>query len=188
VRLQIRIAEGHPLEMTQEQVVRRGHAIECRICAEDPANNFFPSTGRLLAVEMPAGPFVRVDSGVQQGDEVSMFYDPLLAKLVVWGADRREAIERMLRALGEMAIVGVRTTAPFCRAVLESKAFVSGSFDTHFVADHFKPSELDRMSPDEEVAAAVATAMMQATAHRTSAPDRQRTMTPWKRQRTDTYR
>jgi acetyl/propionyl-CoA carboxylase alpha subunit len=159
VREQIRVAEGRPLSFGQDQVVRRGHAIECRICAEDPANNFFPSTGRLRIVEWPSGPFIRVDSGVQAGDEVSVFYDPLLAKVIAWGADRSEAIERMDRALGELVIAGVRTTAPFCRSVLRDEQFVAGEFDTHFVADRFRPADLDRLQESEVLAAAVAVAL-----------------------------
>jgi acetyl-CoA carboxylase biotin carboxylase subunit len=165
VREQIRVAEGHELSFSQSQISPRGHAIECRICAEDPADDFFPSTGRLRAVEMPAGPFVRIDSGVQAGDEVSMFYDPLLAKLIVWGRDRKEAIDRMMRALDEMVIVGVSTTVPFCRVVLRDEQFARGSFDTHFVAERFRPEMMHTLTSAEVIAAAVAVVLHRREGH-----------------------
>lgn len=190
VREQICVAEGRPLSFTQEQVVRRGHAIECRICAEDPGNSFFPSTGRLRIVEWPAGPFVRVDSGVQAGDDVSMFYDPLLAKIVAWGSNRQEAIERMLRALDELVIGGVRTTGPFCRTVLVDEQFIAGTFDTHFVAERFRPELLDRLERDEALAVAVAVAMERANAREGSAAmtSPHSSTTRWSRQRQDHLR
>ncbi len=190
VREQIRVAEGRTLSFRQEEVIRRGHAIECRICAEDPANNFFPSTGRLQTVRWPSGPFVRVDSGVQAGDDISVFYDPLLAKVIVWGSDRSQAIERMIRALEELVVAGVRTTAPFCRSVLHDEQFVGGKFDTHFVADRFRPEAMDELKDGEEIAAAVAVALHRAHGRNRSdrSMDPKTTGTGWTDQRKQLHR
>src|SRR5262249_51437860 len=118
VREQVLIAAGEPLSLRQEDVVLRGHAIECRINAEDPSNGFLPSPGRITSYSEPAGPGVRVDSGVARGSEVSDLYDPLLAKLVVYDTDRERARRRMLRALGEYEIGGVKTLVGFHKALL----------------------------------------------------------------------
>lgn len=139
VALQILVAEGKPLPITQEEVKRNGHAIECRICAEDPYDNFLPSTGRLNRYRIPAGPGVRVDSGVEEGQEVTINYDPLLAKLVTWGSTRDQAIQRMKRALGEYDISGLKTTIPFCSFVMDEPSFTKGEYDTHFVKEFFDP-------------------------------------------------
>lgn len=140
VREQIRIAEGHSLTLKQEDVRFTGHAIECRIYAEDPQNDFLPGPGILRRHHAPGGLGVRVDSGVEQGDEVSVHYDPMISKVTTWGANREEAINRMHRALSEYEISGVPTTISFCRFVLESDAFRSGEFSTHFVDNHFNGS------------------------------------------------
>jgi acetyl/propionyl-CoA carboxylase alpha subunit len=137
VRAQIHVAEGRPLPWTQEGLTARGHAIECRICAEDPANGFLPSLGGILLMHEPVGPGVRLDSGVRAGDEVSMHYDPLLAKLCVVAEDRPAAIERMLRALDEFAILGVATNVGYLADVLRDEVFASGDLDTGFLAERF---------------------------------------------------
>jgi len=137
VKEQIAIAAGRALSVTQEQVRLQGHAIECRINAEDPANNFMPSVGKIGIMTPPSGPGVRVDSGYDEGSEVSLFYDPIIAKLIVWGADRSEAIARMKRALQEYQVFGIDTSIPFCALVMEHERFISGDFDTHFVQQEF---------------------------------------------------
>jgi acetyl-CoA carboxylase, biotin carboxylase subunit len=139
VALQILVAEGKPLPITQDDVRRNGHAIECRICAEDPFDNFLPSTGQLKRYRIPAGPGVRVDSGVEEGQEVSINYDPLLAKLITWGSTRDQAIQRMKRALSEYDVSGIKTTIPFCSFVMDEPSFVNGDYDTHFVKEYFEP-------------------------------------------------
>ncbi|TVQ14572.1 MAG: acetyl-CoA carboxylase biotin carboxylase subunit [Balneolaceae bacterium] len=139
VALQILVAEGKPLPITQDDVKRNGHAIECRICAEDPFDNFLPSTGYLKRYRIPAGPGVRVDSGVEEGQEVSIYYDPLLAKLITWGSTRHQAIQRMKRALSEYDVSGIKTTIPFCSFVMDEPSFVKGDYDTHFVKEYFDP-------------------------------------------------
>ena len=133
VKMQIRIAQGEPLTLRQETLVQRGHAIECRVYAEDPDAGFLPSPGRILALRSPGGPGVRDDSGVADGGEVPIHYDPLVSKLIVWGESRDEAIQRMRRAVAEYRILGVRTTLPFFTRVLTHPDFVAGDFDTAFV-------------------------------------------------------
>jgi acetyl-CoA carboxylase biotin carboxylase subunit len=134
VREQFRVALGEPLSFTQEDVDWQGHAIECRIYAEDPANNFFPSPGTIEHLQEPAGPGVRIDSGVTRLSEVSIHYDPMIAKLAVWGRSRQEAIERLQRALDEYEVSGITTTLPFFRAVVRDEEFVSGHLDTGFIS------------------------------------------------------
>ncbi len=139
---QLRIAEGEPLGYTQADIGRRGHAIESRIYAEDVANQFLPSPGTLTVHRPPHGPGVRVDAGVDGAGEIPIHYDPMISKLIVYAPTRAEAIERMKRALSEYYVSGVATTIPFCRFVMEHEAFRSGAFSTHFVAEHFRPEDL----------------------------------------------
>src|SRR5512142_2828706 len=134
---QIRIARGRQLSYKQEDVEIRGHAIECRINAEDPYNDFIPSTGRITHALMPTGPGVRVDSGVYPGFEITPFYDPMIAKLIVWGETRAQAILRMRRALEEYRIIGVRTNIPFHQTMMDSHRFMGGQYDTRFVEERF---------------------------------------------------
>jgi len=133
VREQLRVAAGEPLGYGQEQIAFRGHAIEVRLNAEDPANGFLPSTGTIHNLRFPGGPWVRVDSGLYRGMEVGLTYDPMLAKIIAWAPSRAEAIERMRRALGELNVGGIRTSAPAALAVLEDERFRSGAFDTHLL-------------------------------------------------------
>jgi acetyl-CoA carboxylase biotin carboxylase subunit len=129
VQEQIRVAEGEPLEPELDDVQPRGHAIEVRLYAEDPFQRFAPSPGRIEILRWPDGPGVRVDSGVYEGSEVSIHYDPLLAKLIVWASDRQRAIDRLGRALAELRVEGIRTTAPLFRALLSDPDFRSGQLD-----------------------------------------------------------
>jgi acetyl-CoA carboxylase biotin carboxylase subunit len=156
VRDQIRIAAGEPLGFTQADVSLRGHAIECRIAAEDPYNNYLPSLGRIDFVNEPSGPGVRVDSSIFSGIEIPYFYDPMLAKLICWGADRAQAIERMKRALREYVIVGVKTNIPFHLQLLDDPRFVAGQVHTGFLDDDFKMIEPEDRSEDERIALMVA--------------------------------
>src|SRR5690606_12467805 len=134
VREQISVAAGKPLSFSQEDVRLVGHAIECRIYAEDPEQNFMPSPGRIEKLRIPQGPGVRDDGGVYEGAEVSIHYDPMISKFAVYGRDRFEAIERMRRALAEYEIAGIKTTLPFFREVMEDPEFVAGRLDTGFIA------------------------------------------------------
>jgi acetyl-CoA carboxylase biotin carboxylase subunit len=134
---QIRVASGRPLSRRQDEVHWNGAAIECRINAEDPYNGFLPSTGRISLSQLPTGPGVRVDTGVAIGLDVSPYYDPLISKLIVWGETRAQAVIRMRRALEEYRIVGVRTNIPFHQSMMDTLPFLTGSYDTRFVEDHF---------------------------------------------------
>lgn len=154
VREQIRIAEGHPLSFKQEDLNILGHAIEIRVYAENARAGFLPDTGTLHRYAPPTGPGVRVDDGVEEGQEVPIYYDPMLAKLVVHAPDRASAIDRCIRAIDEYEVAGVYTTLDFGRFAIDHEAFRSGQFDTHFVDAHFTPESLDRNSAltDEELA------------------------------------
>ncbi len=148
VREQIRVAQGETLSWRQEDLVPKGWAIECRIYAEDPYNNFLPSLGRINRLRLAAGPGVRSDVAIAQGYEVPRFYDPMLGKLIVHGSDREQARVRMLRALREALVEGVRTNIPFHRWVLAREEFARGEFDTKFIENVFhgveRPSDPGR--------------------------------------------
>ncbi len=151
VRWQIMVARGEPLPMAQDEIVHRGHAIECRLYAEDADNGFLPATGRVHRLEMPGGPGVRVDTGLFEGMEVGLHYDPMLAKISVHAADREAAIQRMARALTETTVAGVTTNLPFLRRVIASKAFGSGQYDTSTVESdpkQFAPRTSERRQLD----------------------------------------
>jgi acetyl-CoA carboxylase biotin carboxylase subunit len=137
VQAQLRIAMNEPLWFRQPDVVARGHAIECRICAENPAQQFLPSPGTIVHLREPQGPGIRVDSGIVAGYSVPLYYDPLLAKLSVWGETRDAARRRMLAALRDYVILGCTTAIPFLLDVLDHPAFISGDTHTHFIAEHF---------------------------------------------------
>ncbi len=138
VEWQLRVAAGEPLPLTQGEIASGGHSIEVRLCAENPANNFLPETGRIAVLCAPTeiDEVVRLDTGVREGDEVSVFYDPMIAKLIVWGADRDEAARRMRSALAETAILGVRTNLAFLERVVAHPAFLAGDTDTAFIERH----------------------------------------------------
>jgi acetyl-CoA carboxylase biotin carboxylase subunit len=154
VRLQLDVAMGKPLPFAQHDLSIRGHAIECRVCAEDPYSNFLPSTGVLGRYRPPSGPGVRVDGGMEEGQEVSMHYDPLMAKLVVWDATREAALDKMDRALSEFVIRGVETTIPFCRFVMGHPAFRRADYDTGFIAQFWKPEPVADIPREHALAAA----------------------------------
>ena len=133
VEWQVRVAAGEPLPSTQEQLAVRGHAVEARLYAEDPANEFLPSTGKLWALQLPDGEGVRVDTGVEQGDAITPFYDPMIAKIIAHGATRGEALDRLAAALGRTLIAGPRTNVGFLKALCEARGFRNGAFDTGFI-------------------------------------------------------
>ena len=160
VELQILVAEGKELPIKQDDIQKKGHAVECRIYAEDPRDNFLPSTGTLSKHRIPSGNGVRVDSGVEEGQKVTINYDPMISKLCTYGTDRDHAIKRMLRALDEYEIAGCRTTIPFCKYVLRHESFTSGDYDTHFVPDHFSKEKLDAENTDGSEVKALAAALL----------------------------
>jgi acetyl-CoA carboxylase, biotin carboxylase subunit len=171
VREQLRIAAGERLGYAQGDVRSRGWAIECRISAEDPTTGFIPSPGRIAAWRSPAGPWVRVDAGVYEGGEVPLHYDPLMAKLIVWGGNRDEAVDRMSRALTEFTVAGVKTTIPFHRAVMSHPEFRAGRLSTAFVDRALGGGrELPAASPARARAAAVAVVLRSRAATPTAAP------------------
>jgi len=129
----IRIASGLPLSLTQKEIRIKGSAIECRINAEDPLNDFVPTPGKITSYHAPGGTGIRVDSGVYSSYTIPPFYDPMISKLIVWGRDRAEAITRMQRALYEYIIVGPKNNIPFHKAVMENPRFMKGELGTHFI-------------------------------------------------------
>ncbi|GAB1431301.1 acetyl-CoA carboxylase biotin carboxylase subunit [Ignavibacteria bacterium] len=139
VEQQLRIAAGEKLALKQEQIIAQGHAIECRICAEDVYNDFLPETGIVSYVATPKGEHIRNDDALNVGYEVTVNYDSMAGKLICWGASRDEAIGRSIAALDSYRLAGLRTTIPFCRYVLDSAPFRSGNYSTHYVAEHWKP-------------------------------------------------
>src|SRR6185437_3642625 len=141
VREQINVAAGQPLSFSQADVHWNGHAIECRVYAEDPDNNFFPSPGRISHLRVPAGPGIRDDSGVSEGDEVSIHYDPMISKLATWGRTRAEAIDRLRRALDEYAVGGIKTTLPFFRDIVRDEEFIQAKLDTGFIPRFYERQE-----------------------------------------------
>jgi acetyl-CoA carboxylase biotin carboxylase subunit len=143
VKLQMRIAAGEPLAFAQEEVALRGHAIECRIYAEDPDNNFFPSPGKILERRVPTGPGIRLDDGIYGGWTVPNEYDPMLGKLIAWGQDRPEAIARMKRALGEYYASGIKTNVALFRRILASHDFESGAIYTRWLDDFLQRASED---------------------------------------------
>lgn len=151
VREQIRVAWGEELSFAQDDVVLKGHAIECRVYAEDPDNNFLPSPGKITRLRLPHGPGVRDDGGVYEGSEVSIFYDPMISKFAVFGKDRAEAIDRMRRALMEYEIGGIKTTLPFFREIMDDDEFINGNLDTGFITgfnERKKPVAVDEITTD----------------------------------------
>jgi acetyl-CoA carboxylase biotin carboxylase subunit len=156
VQAQIRIAQGEPLGFVQDELVQRGHAIECRVYAEDPENGFLPSPGRILALRTPSGPGIRDDSGFDEGSLVPTAYDPLLSKLVAWGGTRPEAIARLRRALAEYTVLGVRTTLPFFERLLRHPEFERGAYDTGLVARVLAEAAPQRADSAEIAAVAAA--------------------------------
>jgi acetyl-CoA carboxylase biotin carboxylase subunit len=160
VQWQLRIASGERLPFSQEELSPRGWAIECRITSEDPANGFLPSTGRVQFLHVPSGPGVRWDSGVETGSEISLYYDPMLAKLIVWAADRAQAIERMHRALQELTIEGVDTSRDFHLRMMENDDFRSGAIEIQWLERHL--AELTNVAPPRDgiVRAAIAAVLL----------------------------
>jgi acetyl-CoA carboxylase biotin carboxylase subunit len=157
VREQINVAWGEKLSFTQDDVSIRGHAIECRVYAEDPETNFMPSPGRIERLRLPHGPGVRDDGGVYEGADVSIYYDPMISKLAVHGRTRHEAIDRMRRALMEYEVGGIKTTLPFFRALMEDEEFIAGNLDTGFIprfTERRKPAEISESDKDLAVIAA----------------------------------
>jgi len=186
VKEQIKIARGEVLSFKQEDLSIQGHSIEVRVYAEDARNNFLPDIGTLITYRRPEGIGVRVDDGFEEGMEIPIYYDPMISKLICHGANREEAIERMVRAIADYDITGIQSTLPFGAFVMKHPAFVSGNFDTHFVGDHFEASMLEASnSKEEEIAAWFASNMLNKVQHAMpeAAVDNKKTVSNWKRNR-----
>lgn len=157
VELQIRVARGEKLPIKQEDLKITGHAVELRVYAEDPLNDFLPSVGHLDVYKLPVGKNIRVDNGFEQGMDIPIYYDPMLAKLITYGNTREEAIELMLQAIRQYQVEGVETTLPFGTFVFEHEAFRSGNFDTHFVKNYYSPNALkQQQNLEAKIAATIA--------------------------------
>jgi propionyl-CoA carboxylase alpha chain len=157
VELQIRVARGEELGIKQEDLQLKGHALELRVYAEDPLNDFLPSVGHLDVYQLPVGEGIRVDNGFEQGMDIPIYYDPMLAKLITYGQTREEAIQLMIKAIEGYQVEGVQTTLPFGKFVFEHEAFRSGKFDTHFVKKYYNAEMLkQQMAQEAEIAALVA--------------------------------
>lgn len=160
VKEQIRIARGEKLAYTQDDLKINGHAVELRVYAEDPENNFLPDIGVLQTYRTPKGNGVRVDDGFEQGMEIPVYYDPMIAKLITFGKDRHEAIERMIRAIDEYDITGIKTTLNFGKFVMQHEAFRTGKFDTHFVSKYFNAGQSATETEEEALLAAIASVVL----------------------------
>jgi acetyl-CoA carboxylase biotin carboxylase subunit len=169
VREQLRIAQGLPMRLPGNELVPRGWALECRITSEDPANGFLPSTGRLEYLRPPAGPGVRWDGGFETGNDITLFYDSLLGKVIVWGPDRADAIDRMRRALQELVVVGVATNQSFHLRLLGDRAFLEGDIDSQFL-DRRTDLMQAREEPPQMIALAVAAALAEEGARQSRKP------------------
>src|SRR5690554_4461809 len=157
VEMQIRVARGEELPIKQEDLTIKGHALELRVYAEDPMNDFLPSIGHLSVYRIPQGKGIRVDNGIEQGMDVPIYYDPMLAKLITYGKDREEALQLMIQAIEEYKVEGIFTTLPFGKFVFEHEAFRSGDFDTHFVKKYYSTDLLkEEISKETEIAALIA--------------------------------
>jgi acetyl-CoA carboxylase biotin carboxylase subunit len=159
VKEQIKIARGEKLSFTQDDLKINGHAIELRVYAEDPLNNFLPDIGTLQTYRTPKGNGVRVDDGFEEGMEIPIYYDPMIAKLITYGKDRKEAIDRMVRAIDEYDITGIQTTLGFGKFVMQHEVFTSGTFDTHFVGKYFNADSLKTYHEEEAFIAAISAVM-----------------------------
>jgi acetyl-CoA carboxylase biotin carboxylase subunit len=152
------VARGEVLAFSQQDLQINGHAIELRICAEDPLNNFMPDTGSLDIYKRPVGEGIRIDDGYEEGMSIPIYYDPMIGKLIAWGSNRQEAIARLSNAIDHFRINGIETTLPFGKWAIQQEAFVQGKFDTGFIPKYFQPALLEVTTQDElEKVAGIAT-------------------------------
>jgi propionyl-CoA carboxylase alpha chain len=185
VKLQIHVAEGEKLSVRQEDLKINGHAVEVRVYAEDPANNFLPDIGTLKTYKRPQGHGIRVDDGFEQGMDIPFYYDPMIAKLICHAETREAAIEKMIRAINEYEITGLETTLGFCKFVMHHDAFRSGNFDTRFVENYFRPEVLEeKTSADETMLAAMLAVELLGNAKPKRAETTQQSVSLWKKNRT----
>lgn len=170
VEQQIKVARGEKLSFTQDDLQIHGHAIELRICAEDPLNNFMPDTGNLEVYQRPVADYIRVDDGYDEGMDIPIYYDPMIGKLVVWGDNRLQAIDRLTDAIQRFRINGIETTLPFGMWAIHHEAFKAGQFDTHFIEKYYKPEYLQQFTDEEKQFAAFAATIVLHEAQRLPEP------------------
>jgi acetyl-CoA carboxylase biotin carboxylase subunit len=184
---QIRLAHGHPLSVSQEDIQFRGHAIECRIYAEDPENGYFPSSGSIVSLNPAGGPGIREDRGVDEGSNISTYYDTMISKVIAWGSSRAEAISRLIRALDDYEIFGVKTNISLCLSVLHHPAFRAGRYDTSFLEER-----IPKVSPVPEhallSAAAACVLLEQVPARKDPRQNHEVNCSEWRRQSFDWVR
>ncbi|HSS18477.1 MAG TPA: acetyl-CoA carboxylase biotin carboxylase subunit [Pyrinomonadaceae bacterium] len=182
VREQINVAAGARLSFTQADVHWQGHAIECRVYAEDPANNFFPSPGQITYLQVPHGPGIRDDSGVEAASEVSIYYDPMISKLAAWGRTREESIDRLRRALDEYQVGGIKTTLPFFREIVRDEAFIAGKLDTGFISRFNAQRAAKAIQADQQTEdiALIAAAIQYATLRKQAASNHAQDQNRWR--------
>lgn len=184
VKEQIRIARGEALSYKQEDISMKGHAVELRVYAEDPLNNFLPDIGTLETYTTPKGNGVRVDDGFEEGMEIPIYYDPMIAKLITYGDSRQDAIERMIRAIDEYQITGIQTTLSFGKFVMQHEAFRSGNFDTHFVSKYFNADSLRNEKEDEALIAALMAVLQTGKTKQQLAPEiQEQPVSNWRKNR-----
>ena len=186
VKEQINIAEDKPLSFTQEDLKINGHAIELRIYAEDPKNNFLPDIGKLEKYKKPEGIGVRIDDGFEEGMNIPIYYDPMISKMITYGKDRKEAVDKMIRAINDYEIVGIETTLSFGKFVMEHDAFISGNYNTSFVNSYFKPELLEEKTNlnNEQIAAIFASKILNDQQNSISSiKDKSEKTSNWKRNR-----
>lgn len=186
VREQIEIARGKKINFSQDDLAINGHALEVRVYAEDPANNFLPDIGNLQTYRAPEGPGIRVDDGFEEGMDIPIYYDPMISKLSVHAATREEAIERMTRAIDEYKVSGIQTTLKFCKFAINHEAFTSGKFDTHFVQNYWSADKLPKSRAENEAVAAIFGARLAENIKNTAqtAQNTGGAVSQWKRNRT----
>lgn len=185
VKLQIKVAQGEDIPFKQEDLHINGHAIEVRVYAEDPANNFLPDIGTLQTYIRPQGHGIRVDDGFEQGMTIPFYYDPMIAKLICHAESREDAIDKMIRAINEYEITGIETTLGFCKFVMEHEAFRSGNFDTKFVEKYFTPEVLQTEGIEEErqLAGVLAATLLDQAKKSVAVPAQSTGQNKWKKNR-----
>jgi acetyl-CoA carboxylase biotin carboxylase subunit len=188
VKEQIKIAEGNRLDFSQKDIKFEGHSIECRIYAEDPSNSFFPSTGKIIHLQVQSSPGIRDDRGVEQGSEISPYYDPLISKLISFGKTREETRNRMSAALKQFRLIGLRNNINFCNWIVTHPKFISGEYDTGFIEKYFSVVELDKPS-DELLAVAIIAAInkIQNVNHNFVETSESKPCSNWKNKRIDGF-
>lgn len=185
VKLQIKIAQGEPIPFKQEDLSIHGHAIEVRVYAEDPSNNFLPDIGTLQTYQRPQGHGIRVDDGFEEGMSIPFYYDPMIAKMICHANTREAAIAKMIRAIDDYEITGIETTLGFCKFVMQHQAFISGNFDTKFVEKYFKPEVLQSkaIEIEEKLASILASHLLEETKATNTITANRSATTKWKKNR-----